>query len=95
MSYHTPHTLTEAQLREMESQEGISGEVKEQEPMVIWEVYEYDWQTGRYERPYALFTEEAAAQECKRERGMMGLRQLVVWSGLEEWKRAGKPNYAD
>lgn len=61
--------------------------------MVIWEVYEYDWQTGKYERPYALFTERAAAQECKREGGMLGLRRLVVWPGLEEWKVAGKPNF--
>jgi len=62
-------------------------------PVVIWEVYEYDYQTGRYERPRALFAEEEAARECKRELGMVGVRKLTVWPGLEEWNAAWNPPY--
>lgn len=55
---------------------------------MIWEVYEYDFQTERYERPYAMFMEETAARGCKREKGWVGVRRLTVWRGLEEWKAA-------
>lgn len=105
MSFHAPHTLTEDQLREMEATKCVEGaevgscEVEQgpkegQKPVMIWEVYEYDLQTGRYERPHALFAEEEAARKCKRELAWMGLRKLTVWSGLEEWKAAGEPHYA-
>ena len=103
MSFHAPHMLTDAELREMEqgdaAAEGSSSGVEQvpkegRKPVVIWEVYEYDVQTGRYERPYALFTEEEAARECKRELGWMGVQKLTVWPGLGEWNEAGKPNYA-
>lgn len=108
MSFHAPHMLTDADLREMErgdvraAEEGSGGveqgpkeEAAEgRRPVVIWEVYEYDHQTTRYVRPYALFTEEKAARECKRVKGWVGVRQLIVWPGLSEWKAAGEPDYS-
>jgi len=107
MSFHAPHMLTDAELGEMERGDaarakGDSGEVEQRpkeaaegrKPVVIWEVYEYDLQTGRYERPRALFLEKEAAREYKREVGWVGVRKLTVWPGLREWKEAGQPNCA-
>ena len=57
----------------------------------VWVVYNYDHQTGRYERPRMAFASEAEAREYRREKGWVGVHRLDVWKSREAWKKAGEP----